>query len=635
MKVDLSNQLPNPLLESVFQNSLNGIVLCQAIRNTQNEIVDFRIVRCNERAAAMSGLSQEQMLSRTMLELDLHGSCSGIFYQYKEVVETGLPAHVEHYLKPADRWMTQSLACYDDSVLASWTDITDQKRIELERQQETELLQAILDNTQTGIAVMQSVRDDYGKVVDFRFTHINTNAERITKRPKADVIGLLYSETWPGAQTNGVLDWHIQVAETNEPARINSVNLPVDGYNGWYTIWIRPLGDGVIATFVDITALKRAELANQQQAELLRSVLDCSSSAIIAFSAIREEKSGKVIDFRYVAQNEANRQNPGRTDEQVIGHTMLEHFPHVIQTGLFDRYIQVLETGVPARFEQEYNHDLMTGWYEISVVKWDDGIVLTLVNITEKKKHQQQLELANRELQQANDNLRQFAYVASHDLQEPLRKIMAFGDILRDQFTAQLNDYGKDIITRMQSAAVRMSALIKDVSAYSKISTHRVPFQPVLLEEVLSDIQAELVPEMEKAGAKLLIESLPIVLGDFVQLRQLFSNLLINSLKFRPTDRPVRIQIKSQTVAGAEGPDELKPARFYHKIAVIDNGIGFEEKYSEQIFQVFQRLHNRQQYEGTGVGLAICRRVAENHHGAITATGRLGQGAIFTVYLPV
>lgn len=635
MNVDISHQLPNPLLESVFQNSLNGILLCQAIRNEQDEVTDFRIIRCNERAASMSGFSQEQMLTCTMLELDPHGQCNGIFNEYKQVVETGLPKHIEHYLEPADRWLTQSLARYEDSVLASWTDITDQKRIELERQQETELLHAILDNTQTGIAVMQSVRNEQGEIADFRFTHINSNAERITKRSKEQIIGQLYSQTWPEARTNGVLNWHIQVTETREPARIDGVNLPVDDYNGWYNIRIRPLGDGVIATFVDVTALKRAEFANQQQAKLLRSVLDCSSSAIIAFSAIRDKITGKVTDFRYVAQNEANRQNPGRTDEEVIGHTMLEHFPHVVQTGLFDRYIQVMETGVPARFEQEYNYDLLTGWYEISVVKWDDGIVLTLVNITEKKKHQQQLEQANRELQHANDNLRQFAYVASHDLQEPLRKIMAFSDILRDQFAPQLNEYGKDIISRMQSASVRMSALIKDVSAYSKISTSREPFQPVALDTLLTDIENELEADIQVARAELSIGSLPIVRGDSVQLRQLFSNLLINALKFRIANQPVRIQITSQTVVGAEGPKELKPTRAYYKICVTDNGIGFEEKYAEQIFQVFQRLHNRQHYEGTGVGLAICRRVAENHHGTITATSVLGKGATFDLYLPV
>lgn len=635
MTADLPIHPPNALLESVLQTSLNGIVLCQAIRDGQQAIVDFRVVRCNAQAAVMTGFSQEEMLAQSMLTLDPDGLASGIFEKYRQVVETGLPMYLEHYFAQANSWMAQSLARFDDGVLASWADISDLKQAELERQHETELLQAILDNTQTGIAVMQSVRNDSGTIVDFRFTHLNADAERITQRSKETLVGQLYSVAWPESRTNGVLDWHIRVATTREPARINGVNLPVGAYNGWYNIRIRPLGDGVIATFVDVTALKRAELANQQQADLLRSVLDSSSNAIIAFRAIRDEQTGAIVDFRYVAQNEANRRNPGRTDEEVIGHTMLEYFPHVIPTGLFDRYVEVIQTGEPMRFEQEYNYDLLTGWYELSVVKWDDGIVLTLVDITERKNYEQQIELANRELLNANDNLRQFAYVASHDLQEPLRKIIAFGDILKEQFSPQLDNFGKDIVNRMQSAAGRMSALIRDVLAYSRTTTHREPFQTVGLNQILADVRAEFDAELLAVGGVLQVDALPVVRGDRSQLHQLFVNVIANALKFRPVDHPVIIQVTAQLVSGSEGPLELKPATDYHKISITDNGIGFDAKYAEQIFQVFQRLHNRQQYDGTGVGLAICKRVVENHQGAIRAIGQVGEGATFEVYLPI
>ncbi|QIP14908.1 PAS domain-containing protein [Spirosoma aureum] len=635
MTHDLHLHPPNPLLESVFQNSLNGILLCQAIRNENDQISDFRVLRCNERAAALSGFTQEQLLTYSMLALDPDGNCGVIFDNYKQVVESGLPMHIEHHFAAADSWVAQSLARFEDCVLASWTDINDRKKAELAQKHETTLLQAILDNTQTGIAVMQSVRDEANKIIDFRFTHLNADAERITQRSKESLIGELYSLAWPGARINGVLDWHIRVAETNEPARINGVNLPVGEYNGWYNIRIRPFGDGVIATFIDVTALKRAELANQRQADLLRSVLDGSSNAIIAFSAVRDETTGKIVDFRYVAQNEANRQNPGRTDEEVIGRTMLGYFPHVIETGLFDRYVQVIETGEPTRFEQEYNYDQLKGWYELSVIKWDDGIVLTLVNITESKTHQQQLEQTNRDLQTANDNLRQFAYVANHDLQEPLRKIMAFGDILHNQFSHQLTEYGQDIVSRMQSAAGRMSSLIKDVLAYSRISTHRAPFQTVLLEQLFAEVRSEYELALHEAGAILTVGPLPAVRGDFAQMHLLFSNLIANAIKFRVLEKTLVIDVSCESVSGEAAPAELNSTQTYYRVRITDNGIGFEDKYAEQIFQVFQRLHNRQQYDGTGVGLAICRRVVENHRGAITAYGHLGKGAAFEVYLPV
>lgn len=616
-----------------MQTSLDAIVLCKATRDSTGAIVDFQIVWCNERTAVITGIPQDVLLNRSMLTLDPDGHRSGIFDIYKQVVETGLPTHVNHYFAGADVWMAQSLARHDDGVLGTWADISALKRAEQAQQQETELLQAILDNTQTGVAVMQSVRDSAGRVVDFQFTHLNPDAGRITNRRREELIGVRYSEAWPEARTNGVLDWHIRVAETGEPAKINGVPLSVGAYNGWYNIRIRPFGNGVIATFVDVTALKRAELANQQQADLLRSVLDNSSNAIIAFHAVRDSMSGAITDFRYITHNEANRRNMGLTDNQIIGHTMLEFYPQMVDIGIFSRFCEVVESGEAICFEQEFPEGSWVGWYEISVRKWGDGIVLTLVNISASKGHLREIEQANRELMHANDNLRQFAYVASHDLQEPLRKIMAFSDILESQHTSRLDESGKDIIGRMKLATERMSALIKDVLAYSRISTHRESFKPVDLNELISEIEAEYQLAIQEANAQISIDALPTLQGDKAQLRQLFTNLLANALKFRPATRPLVVQIRCQTVTGGVLPNTLKSSALYHEISLIDNGIGFEDKHSDRIFQVFQRLHTRQHYQGTGVGLAICKRVVENHNGAIVATGQPNQGATFRVYL--
>ncbi len=633
--MNVSDSSPDLLLERVFQTSLNGLLVCRAMRDLADKVIDFQVVSCNESAVAMSGIPRDNMLNCSMLTIDPTGHQSGIFNAYRQVVETGLPMHIEHYWAGANTWMEQSLARLgNDEVLAAWTDITPRKQAEQERRQQTELLQAILDNTESGIAVMESVRDAGGTVVDFRFTHLNPAAERIALRTKGALIGELYTVAWPESQTNGVLDWHLQVAATGIPFKTNGIGLPVGAYDGWYNVRIRPFGDGVIATFMDVTALKRAELATQQQAELLRSVLDNSLNPIIAFTAIRDEETGRVADFRYAAQNEANRLKMNRPDADVIGHTMLEHVPHVVPTGLFDRYVRVLETGRPDRFEQEYNFDDLAGWFEIFASKWGDGIVLTLVDITSSKNHQQQVEQINLELLNANDNLRQFAYVASHDLQEPLRKIMAFSDILQAQFSPQLDAVGQDIIGRMQAATVRMSTLIKDVLAYSRISTHREPFQSVSLDQVLVDVCHQQQTDFAEANAQIdMNDPLPTVLGDRTQLRHLFGNLVANALKFR-SDQPPVIRVRCQTIVGADGPPALNAADTYYEISLTDNGIGFDMKYADRIFQVFQRLHTRQQYGGTGVGLAICRRVIENHRGTISVTSQPGLGTTFRVYLP-
>ncbi|CCH55243.1 PAS/PAC sensor signal transduction histidine kinase [Fibrisoma limi BUZ 3] len=625
----LSSEL---LLESVFQTSLNGILVCRAIRDGSEQIVDFDVIRCNSQAAVLTGFTEEQILNNSMLTLDPDGCASGIFEQYVNVVHTGRSVRIEHYFEGGNVWLLQALTKFEDGVLVSMADVTATKLVEQQRLNEQALFQTVLDYAQTGIAVMDAVRDESGRIIDFVFTHINEDAERITKRSRAELIGQRYSQVWPGATTNGVLSWHIHVAESGEPVRLNGMNYPVGDYDGWYNVRIRPYGKGVVATFVDVTALKKAELAKEKQAELLRSVLDNSSSLIIAFEAVRDPADGRIVDFRYVAQNEASRQSVSRTDEQVIGHTMLEYFPHVIETGLFNRYLQVIETGQSMRFEQEYNYDQLTGWFEISVMKWGDGIVLTLVDITASKRHQQEIEAANLGLQRANDNLQQFAYVASHDLQEPLRKITAFSDVLVDQYADVLDDSGKDIVQRMQSAAGRMSELIRDVLAYSRVSTHRESFRRVSLTKVLADVVRELNPEQKKANITVDVDRLPEVLGDQTQLYQLFENLLSNAIKFQPPGQSAVVRINCRAVMGADV--SVNGQSSFCEISVQDNGIGFDPKYADRIFQVFQRLHTRQQYAGTGVGLAICKRVIENHNGVIYASSQPGRGATFRVYLP-
>lgn len=247
------------------------------------------------------------------------------------------------------------------------------------------------------------------------------------------------------------------------------------------------------------------------------------------------------------------------------------------------------------------------------------------------------LERTNTDLQRSNENLQRFAYVASHDLQEPLRKIQSFGDLLKNQFAHQLGG-GVEHLERMQTAANRMSGLIKDLLAFSRITTQRESFVAVSLDKVMQGVLTDLDLVVQESGAEVEVGTLPTVRGESSQLGQLFQNLVSNAIKFRQANRPLHIRINCHTIPATELPDTVKPTssrdRFY-RLSVADNGIGFEEKYLDRIFEVFQRLHSRSQYAGTGIGLAIVQKVVENHGGAITATSQPGQGATFWVYLPV
>ncbi len=248
----------------------------------------------------------------------------------------------------------------------------------------------------------------------------------------------------------------------------------------------------------------------------------------------------------------------------------------------------------------------------------------------------QNLERSNSELKRSNENLQRFAYVASHDLQEPLRKIQSFGDILKAQHSSELGE-GVDYIDRMKTAASRMSMLIKDLLAFSRITTHREALAPVSLDKIITGVLADLDLIVQESGASVDITPLPIVRGDPSQLGQLFQNLLANAIKFRRIDKPLRIRIDCRTLPTTELPVLIKmtsEASNFYEISVADNGIGFDEKYVDRIFEVFQRLHGRSQYAGTGIGLAIVQKVVEIHGGAVTASSQPGEGATFQIYLP-
>lgn len=253
------------------------------------------------------------------------------------------------------------------------------------------------------------------------------------------------------------------------------------------------------------------------------------------------------------------------------------------------------------------------------------------------------------ELQRSNQNLQQFAYVASHDLQEPLRKIQSFGDILINQYSAGLASNGVDIIQRMQVAATRMSALIRDLLTYSRLSVQAESFVTVSLEQIASEVISDLELAIHKTEGTVLIDPLPVVQGSPLQLRQLFQNLVSNALKFRKATVPPRVQISSRKVSGSaisgdlvtpgeemiHHTDVAADAQQFWEISVADNGIGFDRKYAERIFQVFERLHGKDKYDGTGIGLAICQKVVMIHDGSIAVQSQPDDGSTFLIYLPV
>lgn len=264
------------------------------------------------------------------------------------------------------------------------------------------------------------------------------------------------------------------------------------------------------------------------------------------------------------------------------------------------------------------------------------GTVVVFKDITERKRAEDTLNRKAAELARSNAELEQFAYVASHDLQEPLRKIQAFGDRLKAKVDAVGLQDGRDYLDRMQGAAARMSTLISDLLTFSRVISASQPFVPVDLNTVVKGVLSDLEVRIEQTKGRVEVSALPAIEADPMQMRQLLQNLIGNALKFQPPDAQPHIKIDAKILKNpfAGSPDE-DPYAEQCELSVQDNGIGFEEKYSEKIFAVFQRLHGRTEYEGTGVGLAVCRRITDRHGGTIQAHSKPGEGARFVITFPV
>ena len=376
---------------------------------------------------------------------------------------------------------------------------------------------------------------------------------------------------------------------------------------------------GVIGAIVDITERKRAEAALGESEARFRQVFELAASGIARVT----------LDGKFMQVNPSLCRILGYSEAELLGRSV-KSISHPEDRDVTDAGRAKIHRGEAERahFEKRYlRKDGSVVWMDlmIAVGRAPDGRPLyeisVMDDITARKEAEARLRAAHDELTRSNAELEQFAYVASHDLQEPLRIISSYTQLLQRRYGDRFEGAAKEFMDFIVDGAARMKRLIEDLLAYSRVGTRGKEFEPVDAGEALRRALVNLRAAIEEAGAAITYDALPTVTADDGQLAQLFQNLIGNALKFRSASVP-RIHVSAR-----EDKD-------HWEFAVRDNGIGIDPQYFERIFMVFQRLHNKDEYPGTGIGLAICKKVVDRHGGRIWVESEPGKGTAFRFTLP-
>jgi signal transduction histidine kinase len=425
--------------------------------------------------------------------------------------------------------------------------------------------------------------------------------------------------------------------------------------DGYYSFSLKALYnsngevDSVLSTGIEVTEQVKVRKQTEQSEKELRELISAAPIGICVLSG---------IDARIDEVNERFIVISGKKPEQFLNATYWEVFPEVAEP--FAPVLEnVFKTGIKFTTQEAemvlIRHgvpELMYATFEyIPVFDVDDNtvtkIIVMVVEVTHQVETRKRIEQAvvertkelgesNLQLKRSNEELEQFAYIASHDLQEPVRKISTFTQMLERSIT-DISPKSQDYISKIFSSTDRMTKLIRDVLAFSRINEDTGDFQKVDLNNIVELLKNDFELKIEETGATIETANLPMVDAIQSQMIQLFSNLLSNSLKYRKPDVKPVVKIS----ASIAKPDKvakrmvLDGSKEYYHIEFSDNGIGFDEDHVDRIFRIFQRLHGRTEFEGTGIGLAICRRIVQNHNGHISAAVGANGGAVFNILLPV
>lgn len=441
----------------------------------------------------------------------------------------------------------------------------------------------------------------------------------------------------------GIFDKLRQVTESGQSQELEQY-FPTKQFSGdWFYMAMVKQGDGVMMTIRNITVQKTAEneilaLKDQLAKKTTDRYLKLFNSIDEGFCIIevKFDENDMPCNWTFLEVNSAFEKNNGLYD--ATGRDILDLSPN-IEPKWFEIYGSVAKTGNPLRFKE---HSVaLNRYFDLYAFRVDqpgeNHVAVIFTDITQRILSEEALrnlteELSSlvlertKELQRSNDDLRQFAHVASHDLKEPVRKIRTYNNRILEEFEDVLPLQVKSYVGKIESACARMYSMIDGVLNYSKLGSGAIIAEKINLNHIVEQINTDLEVMFDIKEAHMMYSGLPTIVADNTLIYQLFYNLILNSLKFSIPGQPSRIAIAASIVTEEDAD--------YFKVVVMDNGIGFEPEYSQNIFNAFTRLNAADLYEGSGIGLALCKKIVERYGGKISADGIPGEGAAITILFP-